>query len=83
MNAGGRDLVATDEPTIFSKPFLDAIIVENGQGNRGFPDPPWTDESDWCEVFSEINNLLDQPVTSKTSPRWRGRRFPRRYAVQK
>jgi hypothetical protein len=39
-------LVAADEPPVLVKPFLDAIVVEDGQGNGCFPDPTCTDESD-------------------------------------
>ena len=75
MSARGRELVATDESTIASKPCLDAIMVEDGQSDGCFPDPPWTDESDWSEVFSEANDFLDQVVASKTGPRPRGGKF--------
>ena len=72
---GGGELVATDEPTVVSKPFLDAIVVKDSQGDGCFPNPPCTDESDRCEVFSEANDLVDQLVTSKTGPWWWGRRL--------
>ena len=39
--------------------FLDPIVVKNGEGDTGFPDPSGTDESDWTEVFCEVDNLLD------------------------
>jgi hypothetical protein len=41
------------------EPFLDAIVVEDGQGNGCFPDATCTDESDWGEAFSETDDLLD------------------------
>ena len=56
---GCREFVATDEPTVVTKPPLDSIVVQDRQGDRRFPDPPGTDESDWPKVFSEINRLLD------------------------
>ena len=69
----GGELVATDEPAVIPKPFLDAIVVKDGQGDGCFPDPPCTEESDSREVFSETNYLVDQFVASKTGVRWRGR----------
>ena len=82
MSERGGELVATDEPTIVSKPLLDAIVVEDSQGDRCFPDPPWSDESDRSEISCKANNLLDQLVTSKTSPQWQGRQFSRRDTIQ-
>ena len=76
------DLVATDESAVVAKPFLDPIVVEDGQGNGRFPNPPWTNESGWGETFSETNDLLDQFVASKTDPWRRRRRFSRRDAMQ-
>ena len=35
----GCELVATDEPTVVAKPFIDPAVVEDGEGNRRFPDP--------------------------------------------
>ena len=59
MYTRGRELVATNKPTLVSKTFLDAIVVEDSQSDGRFPDPTWTDESDWREVFGEVNDLLD------------------------
>ena len=59
MSAGGGELVATDEPTVGSEPFLDAIVVEGGQSDGRFPNPPRTNESDWSKIFCEANDLLD------------------------
>ena len=59
MNRRGRELVATDKSTFVAKSLLDPIVVENGTGDTGFPDPSSTDESDWTEVFGEMDNLLD------------------------
>ena len=75
MRARGGELVATDEPAVVSKPLLDSIVVEDGQGDGCFPDPPWTDKSGWSEIFGEANDLLDQPIASKTGPRPRGRKL--------
>ena len=75
---GGRELVAADESTLVTETLLDAILMEDGESDGCFSDPPWTDESDWGEFFSEIDDLLDQLATSETgSWRWR-RRFPKR-----
>ena len=68
MCARGGELVATDEPTVGPKPFLDAIVVEDAQGDRGFPDPSCSDESDWSETFRETDDLLDQVLASETGP---------------
>ena len=74
MSGRGAELVTTDKPAIVSKLLLDATMVEDGEGDRCLPDPPWTDESDWREVFCEADDLLDQLVAAETDPRrrWRG-----------
>ena len=82
MNPGGRELIAADESTVVSETLLDAIVVEDGEGDGSFSNSPWTDESNWSEVFSQINDVLDQLATSETGPRWRGRQFSRRNAAQ-
>ena len=83
MRKGGGELVATDESTIFSEPLLDAIVVKDGQSDSSFPNPPWTDESEWGEIFCEADDLLDQLVTPETGPwRW-GRDLSRMDATQK
>ena len=71
MIAGGGELVATDEPTVVAESLPDAIIVEDGQGDRSLANPAGTDESDWSEMFCETNDLLDQVVASKEGSRWR------------
>ena len=68
MSVGGGELIATDEPTVGSEAFLDAIVVEDGEGNGGFSDPPRTDESDRGEVFCETDDLVNQVVTPETRP---------------
>ena len=73
MSGGWGELVAADKSTVVPKPFLDAIVVEDGQSNGRFPDPAWTDQSEWNEAFSEANDPLDQLVTSEASPRRWGR----------
>ena len=70
-------MVTADESTVVSKPVPDAIVVEDGQSDGSFPDPPCADESDWGKVFCETNDHLDQLVTSKAGPWWRGRGLSR------
>ena len=81
MGARGRELVATDEPTVLSKPPHDPIVVEDSKSDGRFPDSSWTNESDWSEVFCQANNLLDQLVASKTGPWPRGRELSRRVSL--
>ena len=59
MGTGGRELVTADEPAVVAKPLLDSAVVENGQGDRGLPNPTRTDERDWAKVFGETDCLLD------------------------
>ena len=73
MNAGGRELVATDESTVVTETFLDVIMMEDSESDGRFSDSPWTDECNWSVIFREINDLFDQLVTSETGPRWWGR----------
>ena len=70
MSTRGWELVTTDEPTIVAEPCLDATIVENREGDRRFPDPSCTNESDGFQVFGEANNVLDQLIAPETGP-WR------------
>ena len=73
MDGRGRELVAADEPTVVSEPFLDMTVVEDGQSDGCLSDPSRADESDWSEIFREADNLLDQPIAPETGPRWRRR----------
>ena len=50
-------------------------MMEDGHSNGRLADSTGTNESDGCEVFGQTDDLLDQLVTSETSPRGRGRRF--------
>ena len=59
MSGGCGELVATDEPTVVAKPFLDAVVVEDGQYNGRLTNSAGTDESSWSEGFYETNDLLD------------------------
>ena len=70
-------MVATNESTVIAKPLLDPIVVEDGQGDGCLADSAGTNESDWSEVLSEIDYLLDQLVASKEGPRWQRRGFSR------
>jgi hypothetical protein len=69
------ELVAADEPSVIAKSFLDPIVVEDSQGDRGFPNSTCADESEWGEVFSETNDLLDQLVATEAGPRCWGWQF--------
>jgi hypothetical protein len=82
MIARRRELVTAHEPSIVTEPLLDAITVEDSQGNRCFPNAPCTNESDRDKVFSQADNLFDQIITSKEPPWWLRRWFSR-YATCK
>ena len=69
------ELITADKPPVLAKPFLDPIVVEDGQGNGRFPNPARTDESNRSEGLDKANDLLNQLVPSETGPRWWGRRF--------
>ena len=68
-------MIATDESTVAAKPVFNAIVVEDGESDRCFPDPTWTDESNWNEMLRVTDDLPNQLVTSEEDPRWRGRIF--------
>jgi len=70
LSERGGEFVATDEPTIVTKPSSDATIVEDRQGGGRLANSASTDQSDWGEVFCETNNSLDQVVTSEEDPWW-------------
>ena len=74
---GGGKLVAANESTVNTESLFDAIVMEDLQNDRGFPDPPGTDESNGSEVFGHIDDPVDQLVTAKTGPRCRWRGFAR------
>jgi len=59
MSARGRELVATDEPTIITKPLLNAVVVENSQSNGSLPDPACANKSNGREFLNETNDLQD------------------------
>ena len=81
MSTGSWEFIATDEPAVIAKPFLDTIVVESGEGDRSFPDPSRTDESDGFQVFGKTNDLLNQPIASETGPGFRRRQFSRGNAM--
>ena len=83
MSGRGGELVTTDEPTVISKPFLDAIVVEDSESNGRFSDSSWADESEWGEALCGTDDLLDQLATPETGPWRRGRRFSKRNVMQK
>jgi len=72
MSGQGKELIATDESTVVTKPLLDAVIVQDGQSDRRLADSASTDKSNWGEIFRETDDLLDQLVASEEDSRWRG-----------
>ena len=74
MCGRGGEPITTNESAVVTKPLLDPVMVEDGQGDGGFADSPSTNESDWSKLLGEIDYLLDQLVASKERPwgnRWR------------
>ena len=65
---GGRELVTAYEPTVFTKSLLDVTVVKDSQSNGCLPNSSSTNKSDWCKAVDKMNDLLNQPVTSKYSP---------------
>ena len=59
MGERRRKPVTADKSAVIPKPFLDAIVMENGQRDGRFSDPSGTYESDWFEVFSKTDDLLN------------------------
>jgi hypothetical protein len=59
MRTRGWELVTSDKPTVVTKPVLNAIVVEDLECDRRFPDSTCTDESDRLEVFGDSDDLLD------------------------
>ena len=70
MRERGGEPVATDEPTAIAKTLLDAIVVEDNQGDARLANSASTDESDRSEDFCQTDDLLDQLTTSEMGPRW-------------
>ena len=74
IGSGRRELIASDEPPVVTKQFLNAIVVEDGESDRRFANATGTDESDGIELFDKTNDRLDQLVATETSlQRWRRR----------
>jgi hypothetical protein len=59
MRERSRETITTYESPVLAKPLFDPAMVEGSKGNRRFPDPPCTDESDGFEIFGESDDLLD------------------------
>jgi len=70
MRERGGELVAADEPAVFTKTLLDAIVVEDGQSGARLADSTGTDESNWGQVFCQSDDLLDQLAATEVGPRW-------------
>jgi len=51
MGGGCQELVASYEPAILAKPSLDAIVMQDGEGDGRLADPASTDERDRGEVL--------------------------------
>ena len=75
VSSRSRKLITADESTIVAKSFFDSMVVEDGQRNQSFPNPPCADESEGFEAFCEFDDFLNQFVTSETVPWRRGRQF--------
>ena len=82
VDTRSRELIATNESAVVSKPVLDPIMVEHSKGDGCFPNAPCADESNGLEVFSESDDLLDQFVASEAGPAPWGRRFSQRDTKQ-
>ena len=81
VGARSGKLIAADESTVPAKPFLDPIVVKDGECDRRLSNPPCTNESDGFDTFSESNDLLDELAASETVPRRRRRGFTKRRAM--
>ena len=82
IGARSWELVTADESTVIAEPVPDAIVVEDGEGDGCFSNPPCTDESEGLKILSEINDFLDQFVASEAGPGRRGRYFSQENTVQ-
>ena len=59
MDTRCRELITTDESPVIAVLVLNAMVMENSEGDGRFPNPPCTNESDGFKVFSETDNLFD------------------------
>ena len=73
MSERGWELVTSNEPAILAEPLLDAIMMEDSQGDGRLADSAGTNQSDRSEVFDKPKDPLDQLVTPEASPRRRRR----------
>ena len=77
MSERGGELVTANEPAVVAETLLDAVVVEDGEGDGRLADSASTNESEWSEVFCQADELLDQLVSSKEVSRWWRWRFSR------
>ena len=77
MRGRGGELIASDEPAVDAKPFLDAIVMKDGQGNGSLANPADTNEGDRSEVLRKTGDLRDQLVASEEDSWWWGWGLPR------
>ena len=73
MSERGGELVTANEPAVVAETLLDAVVVEDGEGDGRLADSASTNESKWSEVFCQADELLDQLISSKEIPWWRWR----------
>ena len=70
---GCGEPIATDERAVVAESLLDSTIVQNSQDDRCLANSARPSQSNWCEVFCEIDNRLDQLAASEEELRWRRR----------
>jgi len=75
MRGRGGELITPDKSTVMTKPLLDPVVVEDGQGDRGLANPPSTNQGDRGKILGEIDYLLDQLVAAEERPWGQGWRF--------
>jgi len=75
VSGRGGELITANESTVMTKPLLDPVVVENGQGNGGLADSTGTNQGDWNKILGEIDCLLDQLVASEERSWRRGWTF--------
>jgi hypothetical protein len=73
MDTRSWKLITADEATILTKSAFDSVVVEDGESNGCFPDPPSAYESNGFEMFGEPDDLLNQLTAPETSPGCRRR----------
>ena len=70
MSARSGELIAADKSTVISKPLLDAIVVEDSEGDRGLSNPTCANEGSGFKLFGMTNDLLDE-LTASEKGLWR------------